>query len=68
MNVKRRLCRSRDTGRGMEEGSRELRVREKRGMEEKKKGRKQWLGDGSQWAPVRCMLIGEQVLGLGAGG
>lgn len=37
VNVKRRLCRSRDTGRGMEEGSRELRVREKRGMEEKKR-------------------------------
>lgn len=54
----------------MEEGSRGLRVRvrEKRGEEGKKKGRKQWLGDRSEWAPVRCMLIGEQVLGLGAGG
>ena len=34
----------------------------------KKRGRKQWLGDSSEWAPARCMLIGEQVLGLGAGG
>lgn len=67
---KRGLCRSRDTRRGVEEGSRGLRVRvrEKRGEEGKKKGRKQWLGDRSEWAPVRCMLIGEQVLGLGAGG
>lgn len=31
-------------------------------------GRKQKLGDVSKWAPERCMLIGEQVLGLGAGG
>lgn len=44
-----------------------LRVGEKE-ERRKKRGGKQWRGDRSKWAPARCMLIGEQVLGLGAGG
>ena len=39
--------------------------RRKRG---RKRSRKRRLGDWGEWAPARCMLIGEQVLGLGAGG
>lgn len=42
------------------EGARRRRKEERKRVESS--------GGGREWAPARCMLIGEQVLGLGAGG